>query len=165
MKFTCTYTQSEQLLRQYYYNVKMKGVKKWWWFGLLLVCGSTALYLYSKDAFDLLFLALGVSFGVKELTAPYRAAHKDYDNLLGTYGAEIPQTTVTVDADRAVLTFDGEETILSLDDVLGLYFCKNSIVLHGYENDLILSHEGLDNIEEIKAFLHKYCTNAPVYKR
>ena len=165
MKFTCTYTQTEKLLRQYYYNVKMKGVKKWWWVGALLICGSLGLYIYSQDAFDLLFLALGVSYGIKELTAPYRAAHKDYDKLLGKYGAEMPETTVTVDADRAVLTFDGDETILALDDVLGLYFCKDSIVLHGYSDDLILAHEGLDNVDEIKAFLKKYCRNAPIYKR
>ena len=165
MKFTCTYTQSEKLLRQFYYNVKMKGVKKWWWLGLLLVAGSTALYLYSRDPFDLLFLALGVSYGAKELSAPYRAAHKDYDKLLGKYGAEMPETTVTVDAERAVLSVDNEETILLLDDVLGLYFCKDSIILHGYSEDIILAHEGIDNQDEIKAFLQKYCRNAPIYKR
>ena len=165
MKFTCVYTLTEKLLRQFYYNVKMKGVKKWWWVGLLLVAGSTALYIYSRDPFDLLFLALGGSYGAKELTAPYRAAHKDYDTLLGKYGADMPATTVTVDAQRAVLSFDGNETILLLDDVLGLYFCKDSIILHGYSEDLILAHEGLENRDECKAFLQKYCKNAPIYKR
>ena len=165
MNFTCTYTQSEKLLRQFYYNVKMKGVKKWWWVGLLLIAGSAALFIDSRDTFDLLFLALGVSYGIKELTAPYRAAHKDYDKLLGKYGADMPETTVTVDAERAVLSFDGEEKTLLLDDVLGLYFCKDSIVLHGYSEDLILAHEGMENIDECKAFLKKYCRNAPVYKR
>lgn len=165
MKFTCTYTLTEKLLRQFYYNAKMKGVKKWWWVGLLLIAGSTALYIYSRDPFDLLFLALGGSYGAKELTAPYRAAHKEYEGLLGKYGAEMPATTVTVDAERAVLSFDGEETVLDLDDVLGLYFCKDCIILHGYSEDIILAHEGLNNQDECKAFLQKYCRNAPIYNR
>ena len=165
MKFTCTYVQSEKLLRQYYYNVKMKGVKKWWWIGLLLVAGSAALYISSRDAFDLVFLVLGAGFGIKELIAPYQAAHKDYDKLLGRYGLEIPETTVTLDAEQATLSFDGEEKTLILDDVLGLYFCKDCIVLHGFSEDILLATAGIENIEECKAFLRKYCRNAPVYKR
>lgn len=165
MKFTCTYTQNEKLLRQYYYNVKMKGVRKWLWLGLLLVAGSVALYVHSREPIDLVFLVLGVSYGIKELSAPYRAAKKELEKLTDKYGQDLPQTAVTVDTQRAVASFDGEETVLPLENVLGLYFCKNCIVLKGYSEDIILAAEGLEDIEETKGVLKKYCKNAPVYKR
>ena len=164
MKFTCTYVQSKKLLQQYHYYVKTR-ISKWMWLGLAMIIGSVLIFLKTREGIDLLFLVLGVAMGAKEVITPFRKAAKEYDALLGKFGAEIPETTVTVDADQAVLTFDGEETVLPLDDVLGLYFCKDSIVLHGFDKDLILAHEGLENKEEIKAFLHKYCTNAPIYKR
>ena len=165
MKFTCTYTQNEKLLRQYYYNVKMSGVRKWLWLGLLLIAGSAALYLYHRDPLDLVFLVLGVSYGIKELSAPYRAAKKELDGLTEKYGQNLPQTTVTVDEQKAASSFDMEQISLPLENVLGLYFCKDCIVLKGYSEDIILAMDGLENVEEIKGFLKKYCKNAPVYKR
>lgn len=165
MKFTYTYCMSEKLLRQYYYNVKMSGVRKWLWLGLLLVAGSVALYLHSREPIDLVFLALGGSYGAKELTAPYRAAKKEYEALSEKYGQTLPQTTVTVDFQKAVSSFDGEETTLPLEDVLGLYFCKDCIVLKGYSHDIVLAAEGLEDVEQSQKFLRKHCKNAPVYKR
>ena len=165
MKFTCTYIQNETLLRQYYYNVKMKGVRKWLWLGLLLVAGSVALYIHSREPIDLVFLVLGVSYGIKELSAPYRAAKKELEKLTEKYGQDLPQTTVAVDAQKAVSSIGADETALPLEDVLGLYFCKDCIVLKGYSEDIILATEGLENAEETKEFLKKYCKNAPVYKR
>ena len=165
MKFTCAYTQNEKLLRQYYYNVKMSGVRKWLWLGLLLIAGSAALYLYHRDPLDLVFLVLGVSYGIKELSAPNRAAKKELDKLAEKYGEILPQTAVTVDAQKAVSSFDGEEITLPLENVLGLYFCKDCVVLKGYSEDIILALEGLEDAEATKQFLKKYCKNAPIYKR
>ena len=127
------------------------------------MAGSIALYLWTKEPIDLVFLVLGVGFAAKEIFAPYQKAKKAYESLLGKYGLEIPQTTVTVDAQKAVLTFDGQETTLPLKDVLGIYVCKDFLVLKGFEEDMILAN--LENKVQLQQFLDKYCENAPIYKR
>ena len=165
MNFTCTYTPREELLRQYHYRVKNSGIRKWLWVGVVLLVGSLIMFLYSRQLLDLVFFVLGLYLGYREMTAPGKNAKKEWANLLEKYDGEIPQITVTIDEEKAVLMKDDTESVLLLDDVLGLYFCKDSIVLHGFSRDILLAHEGLANIDEIKAFLRKHCQNAPVYKR
>ena len=165
MNLTCTYTQSEKLLRQYYYNVKMTGIRKWGLLGLLMIAGSVALYISSRDMIDLIFLVLGVGLGIKEAYAPYGAAKKDYAALGMKYGADLPQTTVTLDDKKLVATFDGEEKTLLLADVLGIYLCKDSIVVCGYSEHIIIAHEGLEDLTQWTDHLKKHCKNAPIRKR
>ena len=162
MNFTCTYTQDQKLLQKYYFSVKSE-IKKWVALGLVLMAGSIALYLWTKEPIDLVFLVLGVSFAVKEILGPYQKAKKAYESLLGKYGLEIPQTTVTVDEEKAILTFDGQETTIRLADVLGIYVCKDFLVLRGFEEDIILAN--LQDKLEMQNFLNKHCENAPLYKR
>ena len=162
MKFTCTYSQSKKLLQQYHYYAKT-GLSKWLWLGIVMIAGSVALYISTKEPIDLLFLVLGVGMGVKEVVSPFRKAAKEYDALLGKFGTEIPETTVTVDETAATLTFAEQETQLLLEDVLGIYWHKDFLVLSGFDKDIVLTN--LPNLEEVKNFLDKHCKNAPLYKR
>ena len=162
MNFTCTYTQDQKLLQNYYFSVKSQ-LKKWFILGAILMAGSIALYVWTKEPIDLVFLVLGAGFAVKEILAPYQKAKKAYESLLGKYGLEIPQTTVTVDEQKAVLTFDGQETTISLEDVLGIYVCKDFLVLKGFEEDMILAN--LPDKDALYNHLKKHCKNAPLYKR
>ncbi|MBR5471632.1 MAG: hypothetical protein IKU81_05925 [Oscillibacter sp.] len=164
MKFACTYTPSEELLRQYHYRVKNSGVRSWLWVGAVLLVGSTIMFILTQQLLDLILLVLGLYLGYRELTAPGKNAKKEWAALLEKYDGKLPQITVTIDEEKAVLMKDDTETEIPLDDVLGLYFCKDSIVLHSFSKDILLAHEGLANIDEIKAFLRKHCQNAPVYK-
>lgn len=161
MNFTCTYTPTEELLRQYHYRVKNSGVRTWLWVGVVLLVGSTIMYIVSQEFWDLVLLLLGLCMGYRELTAPGKNAKKEWAALQQTYGGQIPQITVTIDEEKAVLVKADTETVLLLDDVLGLYFCKDFTVLHGYHRDILITETG----EECRKFLDEHCKNAPVYKR
>lgn len=161
MSFTCTYTPSEALLRQYHYRVKNSGVRTWLWVAAALLVGSTIMFIFSRQLLDLILLLLGLYVGYRELTAPGRNAKKEWAALQETYGAELPQITVTIDEEKAVLVKADTEAVLLLDDVLGLYFCKDCTVLHGYHRDILIT----DTTDECRKFLDTHCKNAPVYNR
>ena len=96
MNFTCTYTPSEALLRQYHYRVKNSGVRTWLWVASALLVGSTIMFIFSRQLLDLILLLLGLYLGYRELTAPGRNATKEWAALQETYGAELPRITVTI---------------------------------------------------------------------
>ena len=163
MNFTCTYTQTEELLRNYYFKVKMRHVTKWLGLGIVMILGSIAIFIWTREELDLLFLVLGLGLGLKEMIAPRQAAKKDYQALVSKYGEAIPETVVELDEKQVVATFDGAQTTLLLEDVLGLHFFKDFMVLHGYSQDVILTN--VEDPEACQKFLQAHCKNAPVYKR
>ena len=163
--FTCTFQQSEKLLREYHYYVKSRGVRTWLWLGILLFAGSIAMYIFTRELLDLLLLLLGVYFGYTELTKPAKNANKQWGETLAKHKGEIPETTVTIDEEKAVSITGDVEITLHFEDVLGLYFCKTCVVLQGFQEDILITNESVEDMEAFKKFLDEQCQNAPVYRR
>ena len=167
MMFTCKYTDSYGLLKDYYYRVKMRLNVIWAAVGVVLSVACLGIYFLSWELWDLFIPVFGGYYTVKQMIAPMTAAKKDMKQLHDRFGGQVPQRVCTVDDKGVVCTLDDRELTLLFEDVLAVYDMKSALVVEGMDSAILLAKEGFEagQAEACLAHIRENCPHCPHYKR
>ena len=165
--FTCKFSDSEALLKAYYYKVKMRRSLVFAWVGIGLALACMGFFFASWSTWDLIVPVLGGYYAVNQLFAPGRAVKKEWKQLLYQYDGQLPEKVCTVDSTGVVCRWDGQEKIMAFQDVLALYDLENALVMLSFDQVMILDKAGFGQgqAEECRKFIWAACPGCPHYKR
>ena len=165
--FTCTYRDTEALLQEFYYKVKMRRSIIFGWIGVVLALGCLVMYFISWEWWDLIVPIIGGYYTITQLLAPWKAVKKDLKALYYQYDGQLPEKVCTVDETGVTCRLPNEEKSLAFEDTLAVIELKRAIVVQGMETVLVLAKEGFaeGQAEQCLAHIKKSCPNCPHYKR
>ena len=167
MMFTCTYTDTEAVMKEYYYKVKMRRSQIMAVVGLVLALGCLGFFFSSWQFWDLIVPVLGGYYVITQFLAPAQAVKKELKQLDYQYDGNRPEKVCTVDGLGITCRLPNEEKTIAFADALAVYEIKTAIVVASIDTQIVLDKNGFaqGQMEACLAHIKKRCPNCPHYKR
>ena len=167
MNFTCKYTDTEAVLKEYYYKVKMRRGQVLAWVGVALSLGCLVFFFMSWQFWDLIVPVLGGYYVISQFLAPAQAVRKELKQLDYQHDGNRPEKVCTVDDLGVTCRLHNEEKSIAFADALAVYELKMSIVVASIDSAIVLDKGGFADgqMEACLAHIKKCCPNCPHYKR
>ena len=165
--FTCKYQDSQELLRAYYYKVKMRRSQVFAWVGIALAVACLGFYFASWSTWDLIVPVLGGYYAISQLLAPGKEMKKEWKQLQYQYDGKLPEKVCTVDDTGLQCVWDGQEKVIAFEDALAVYNLKAAIVVESFDTVIVLDKAGFPDgqAEDCRKHIWKACPNCPHYNR
>ncbi len=164
--FECTYTDSEELLRESYSKVRFKNkVDLGYCLLFFAVCVSVLAVWQNQSLWHLFSLVL-LAAGVYCVLYPVITAHRVMDSIKRANGGSVPSATVTL-TDKITHHYKLDTSVILYADLRFAYFLKRSIVLLSDEAYATFDRNGFTKgtPEDLEKYLKEKCPHAEIISK